>query len=557
MLERSQRNQADQDRNGLSLVAGEESFERFGVVNRLRLSEARAGFDLRAQLRKLDVQVGGRGVRRAADGELRRGPDRVAREVRAGVQALRHSNQPEHVDLRHLFALRIVPDLQRIAAETQERLQAEPRGAQEIRLETEDVAVAGRDLDHRVQADLALDQGGHRDRRHPQPRHRIVRDVGGVGAVRLEEPGSLDRGREIDAARGLDLPGHDERVAVGEAAFQPGGLDHRRTDLQRRAFDPDRRPPGRRGSFLSGHGSRHRPDVLGRRTATAADHGRPGLDEGLRVSAQVVGRGEIHVAAVDDRRVTGVRHHRKRRRDRRGQPGKDVVGFLWPESAVHADDVGAGHRQGRESVVRALAERRPAVGEKRHPGEDRDLLGQVADCAHRLGRLEQAAESLEQNEVDLGLEENARLFLEDLTHLHHRQGPVRLDESAERPDRAGDEDHLTRRRLARQPNPFAVDLLERVRPLVRRQLHPVRVPRVRRDDPRARVAIVLVDVAHRFRVGHVQRRLGLVRRRAAGDEEGPHRSVGEQNVFGDRLAKVFLHETRKTVDLPARGCQIS
>ena len=115
--------------------------------------------------------------------------------------------------------------------------------------------------------------------------------------------------------------------------------------------------------------------------------------------------------------IAGVRHHRQRRGDRRRQPREDVVGLLRAERAVHADGVGARQRERRERVRRALAERRAPVGEKRHLGDDRDLGGEPPHGAHGLGRLEQAAEGLEQDEVDAGLEQHARLLLEDLAHL--------------------------------------------------------------------------------------------------------------------------------------------
>src|SRR6185437_11711255 len=105
--------------------------------------------------------------------------------------------------------------------------------------------------------------------------------------------------------------------------------------------------------------------------------------------------------------------------------------------------------------------------------------------AHGLRRLEQAAERLEKDEIDARLEEDPRLLLEDLADLRELQRPVRLDERAERTDRARDERELARGGLAREANALAVDLLERVRPLVRGELDAIRVPGVRRQDARA------------------------------------------------------------------------
>jgi hypothetical protein len=103
------------------------------------------------------------------------------------------------------------------------------------------------------------------------------------------------------------------------------------------------------------------------------------------------------------------------------------MGLLRSERAVHADDVRAGERERPERVGDRLSEGGAAVGEERHLRDERDLGRQAAHRAHRLGRLEQAAEGLEEDQVDAGLEQRARLLLEDLAHLRQLKRPVRLD----------------------------------------------------------------------------------------------------------------------------------
>ena len=188
-----------------------------------------------------------------------------------------------------------------------------------------------------------------------------------------------------------------------------------------------------------------------------------------------------------------------------------------------------------------FAEGRAAVGQKRHSGDDRGLRRQTAQGPNRLGGFEQAPEGLEQEEIDSRLEERAPLFLEDLADLGEVERAIRLDEGAERADRARDERKLAGRGFASQTDTFPVDLLERVGPLVRRQLDAVGVPRVGREDPRPGIQVVLVDLAHRVGVREVQRRARLARQGAAGGQQRPDRPVGEQDLFGDGLAEVFLH----------------
>ena len=227
--------------------------------------------------------------------------------------------------------------------------------------------------------------------------------------------------------------------------------------------------------------------------------------------------------------------------------------LLRPERAVHADGIGAGERERRERVRRGLAEGRAAVGEERHLGDDRDLRREPAHGADRLGRFEQAPEGLEQHEVDARLEQHARLLLEDLAHLRQVQRAVRLDESAERADRARDENVLAGRGFPGEAHALAVDLLERVGPLVRRQLDAVGVPGVRRQDAGAGLEVVVVDFADGIRIRQIERRAGLVGRGAPRGQQRPDRPVGEQDLFGDRLAEVLLHFGAQQKSLSTRG----
>ena len=98
-------------------------------------------------------------------------------------------------------------------------------------------------------------------------------------------------------------------------------------------------------------------------------------------------------------------------------------------------------------------------------------------------------------------------------------------------------------RFARDARALAVDPLERVRPLVGRELDAVGVPGVRREDPGAGRDVVVVHFADRFGIGQVQRRFRLVGRCAARDEQRSDRAVRQEDFFGERLAKVVFHRS--------------
>src|SRR5262245_27987917 len=57
LLEREERNQADEDRDGAGLGLFQETLERLEVVDGLSLRERRPGLDLGPQLRELDLLV--------------------------------------------------------------------------------------------------------------------------------------------------------------------------------------------------------------------------------------------------------------------------------------------------------------------------------------------------------------------------------------------------------------------------------------------------------------------------------------------------------------------
>ena len=154
---------------------------------------------------------------------------------------------------------------------------------------------------------------------------------------------------------------------------------------------------------------------------------------------------------------------------------------------------------------RSLAEGRTPVPKKGHLGDDRNLGGESAYGTHCLGRFEHAAEGLEQDEIHARFEEHARLLFEDLAHLRQVQRTVGLHQRAERSDRAGDENEIPGGGFLREAHAFAVDLFERVGPLVRRELDAVGVPGVGREDARPGFEIIVVDLPHRLGIGGGQR----------------------------------------------------
>ena len=541
LLEALRRDEADEDRDEPGLGAGEEAVEGGDVVDGLRLGEGRPRLDLGRELGDLDVEVGRGRVGGAGDGERRGGPDRGAHQVDAGVQPPHDPEEAEGVDLADVPPLRVVADLQRVAADDEERLDAEAGRPEEVRLDAEDVPVARGEVEDGVDPRLVPDHVRHGDGRHPEARHRVVGDVDGVDAVAPEELGAVERGGGVGPLRRLDLHGDDERLRVGELSLQRRGLE-RLGRRGRRGGDE------RAGDALDGRAPlpddlpRHGGDVGGRRAAAAADDRGAGLHEVARDLAEVVGRGGVDRPPRDVPGVAGVRHRGDGDADPRDDLLEDLERLLRADRAVHADDVRPRLLERRQRLDDLGPERRLAVGEERHRGEDRDLLREVARGLDRLDRLEPRGEGLEEEEVDLLLEEDPDLLGEELADHRLRERPVGLDELAERPDVARDEDVLAGGGLVGEPDGGAVDLLEGVGPVELGELDPVRVPGVRRQDLRARLDVVVVDLPDELGLGDRQGGARALGGRTARDEERPHRPVGEENVGLQALADVVLHE---------------
>ena len=87
---------------------------------------------------------------------------------------------------------------------------AERVGAQQLRLERHQVAVAGGQMDQALQAELLLDAERHRHGAHADSTGGGVADVDEVDAGLLEQAGGLDGPVDADRPRRVDLDRDDE-----------------------------------------------------------------------------------------------------------------------------------------------------------------------------------------------------------------------------------------------------------------------------------------------------------------------------------------------------------
>ncbi len=101
-------------------------------------------------------------------------------------------DQRAGVEIEHRLCVRLVAGARIIATQDQQVADAERRGAEQVALEREPIAVAAGELQHRLDAFL-LQHGCGGQRTHVGTRARAIGDVHGVGDAFNPQPWPADR----------------------------------------------------------------------------------------------------------------------------------------------------------------------------------------------------------------------------------------------------------------------------------------------------------------------------------------------------------------------------
>jgi hypothetical protein len=168
----------------------DEVLEHLGPVADLQLQEARAGACLHQ--RALDAVLDRRRGRvlDGAEEQPRRGLQRAPGEVAALGQHAGHGEELRAVEVEDAPGLGLVPGRHVVAGEGDHVLDAVHRGADDVGLQREPIAVAADELHDRLDAAL-LQSDRHRERRGVRVRGRVV------GRVDRVEP--VPHGRQLAA----------------------------------------------------------------------------------------------------------------------------------------------------------------------------------------------------------------------------------------------------------------------------------------------------------------------------------------------------------------------
>ena len=209
------------------LDALEEIFQQAQIEDRLGDGVLGAGLDLVVEAAQLVLDVGHAGIGGDADGEVGAGADGVGADVEAVIQTAHDVDQADGVHVEDRGGVGIVAQLGRIAGEAEDVAQADGRGAQQVRLDAEHVAVAAGVVQHRLDAGVLLNLDAEALRAHAGRGARRIGHVDGVHAELRQQACAFNLLAAIDALGRNDLHQGDElallRSASRCASARPSG----------------------------------------------------------------------------------------------------------------------------------------------------------------------------------------------------------------------------------------------------------------------------------------------------------------------------------------------
>ena len=180
------------------------------------MAYSRAGLDFVVEAAQFVLDVGHAGIGGDADGEVGAGADGVGADVEAVVEAADDVDQADGVDVEDGSCVRIVAQLGRIAGEAEDVVQADGRGAEQVRLNAEDIAIAAGVVENGFDAGVLLNLDAEALRAHARRGAGRVGHVDGVDAELRQDARALDLLGAVDAAGRNDFDQGDEAALLDE-----------------------------------------------------------------------------------------------------------------------------------------------------------------------------------------------------------------------------------------------------------------------------------------------------------------------------------------------------
>ena len=231
-------------------------------------------------------------------------------------------------------------------------------------------------------------------------------------------------------------------------------------------------------------------------------------------------------------------------------------------AAVAADSIRAPLGQARRCRLRGRAVQADGILIDRHHHQYRQRRGHGPGRKNGLLRLIQRGNGFDHQHVDAALGEPANLLREGFARLVEAGLSQRLQAHAQRPDSArhpglsallvGSLVHCLARYLGSGP----VDLDHPVGEAIALQTQGIGPKGIGLDDLRARLQVLLVDVAHQFRLGEIQFVVAAVDEDAARVQAGAHSPIAEHVPRSEDLCEPIRHRVSLIMlSHPGRECQ--
>src|ERR1051325_6695537 len=136
---------------------------------------------------------------------LRMPTDRVVGPVHALVELLDDLDEPDRIDVPYAGRAWIAAHARRIAAQRDHAPNAERMGAEQLRLQRHQIAVARGEVDQRLDAHTLFGQRGEGDTSHAHAGHRAIADVDAIRASGLDQRRAFEHLGRVEAARRVDF----------------------------------------------------------------------------------------------------------------------------------------------------------------------------------------------------------------------------------------------------------------------------------------------------------------------------------------------------------------
>ena len=543
------------------------AFKQAQVEDRLGDGILRASLNLEEKAAQLMLNVGRAGIGGDADGEVGADANRVRADVQAVVQAAHDVDQSDGIHVKDSGGVGIVAHLGRVAGDAQNVVQAERRGAQQVRLNGKKIAVTAGVMQNRLNTGVLLNLEAEALGAYARRGARRVRHADGVNAQLREQLRTLDFFDAVDALGRHGLNQRDET-----ALFEQGTNAGARAQGRRRRLGLRLR---RRASNFNArlrvqvaHRRAHRANVVGRGAAAAAHNLHSGLNGLAGKAGHVLRRAEINIAPLDGARHPGVGQGRQRQGCDRthGLDGRKHGG--WPGRAVDADGSGAPFGQQGRSLRGRRAIQAGAFVVHRHHHQHRQFGSHLAGRHERLARLVQRGHGFDAQHIHARFGQHANLLNKGRAGFLQAGFAKRLQTHPERTDGAG-HPRLTGRLfleavdgLAGNSDAGRVDLGHFSRQAMPGQPEAVSAKGVGFKQLGASLQILLVNGKDQVGVRKIQLVIAAIDEDAAGVENGSHGAIGEDRTVGEDVGELghsvaMLSHAGRTRQQAGRLCYTS